>query len=556
MSLQPQTIPEIPEQTARIARAAFRKGNLVMQMRDAFGTFFHDEQFQELFPKRGQPAEAPWRLALVTIFQFLEDQSDRQAADAVRSRLDWKYALSLELEDPGFDFSVLSQFRQRLIEGKAEEKLLNVLLSAFKERGFLKAGGRQRTDSTHILAAVRTLNRLEKVGQTMAAALESLAIVAPHWLVSVTPVEWFARYGRRVENFRLPRSEKDREAWAVQVGQDGFFLLAVIDTATAQEVFFLKDVPAIATLRQVLAEQYDTSSPGPPRFKGSKELPAAAEQLASPYDTDARFATKREISWVGYKVHLTETCDSDTPHLVVHVETTAATVPDENMLEVLHPKLAEKGMLPGEHLVDMGYTDAGILAGSLKDYGVDVVGPVAKNPSWQSREGGFDKDQFQVDWETQTVTCPAGKQAIRWYDYREGRIKVDTNKHGWIHIQFSRKDCTACEHRSDCTRAKSEFRQLMLPSREEYEALRAARLRQGTESFAQTYRLRAGVEATHGQANRRCGLRQCRYLGTAKTHLQHIATAAAVNLVCVWDWLSERSPAPTRITRFAKLAPA
>lgn len=549
MSLQPRPIPEIPEQTARVARAAFKKGNLFIQMRDALGTFFQDDQFAELFPTRGQPAEAPWRLALVTLFQFLENLTDRQAADAVRSRLDWKYALSLELEDPGFDFSVLCQFRQRLLEGQAQEKLLQVLLDAFTQRGLLKAGGRQRTDSTHVLAAVRTLNRLEKVGQTMVAALESLAVVAPDWLRQITPAEWFVCYGRRVENLRLPRPEKEREAWAVKVGQDGFFLLAAVDAA--EELPFLKEVPALKVLRRVWAEQYEVNAGGPPRWKTSKELPSASGQLVSPYDTEARFATKREIRWVGYKVHLTETCDSDAPHLITHVETTPASSPDENMLETIHPKLSEKQLLPKEHLVDMGYTDAAILADSLSQFGVDVLGPVSKDPSWQAHQGaGFDKSRFLVDWERKVVTCPAGKESVSWYENR------DRAKYGLYQVRFAKADCFSCRHHAQCSRAKKEPRQMVLPSRAEYEALRHARERQETEAFQWVYRLRAGVEATHGQAVQRCGLRQCRYLGQAKTHLQHVATAAAVNLVRVWEWLCEREPAKTRVSRFSRLAPA
>jgi transposase len=552
MSLQNQPQPDIPEATARVARAAFKKGNLYLTIRDSLGTIFTDDQFKQLFSNRGQPAEAPWRLALVSIFQFLENLTDRQAADAVRSRLDWKYALALELEDVGFDFSVLSQFRQRLLDGQSQDLLLDSLLEIFKQQGWLKAGGKQRTDSTHVLAAVRTLNRLEKVGQTMVAALESLAIVSPDWLVSITPPDWFDRYGKRVENFRLPRTDKDREAWATQVGYDGFYLLACIQTATSQAA--LSEIPAVVILRKVWAEQFEQNSEGPPRFKTSKELPTASEQLVSPYDEDARFAQKYTTGWVGYKVHFTETCDADAPRLLIDVETTTATVPDENMVATIHPKLKTKGLLPREHLVDMGYTDTGIIVESLKNFGVTVVGPLARNPSWQAREDGFDKDQFIVDWESETVTCPAGKQSNRWYDYRDGRIKVDKNRHGMIHVQFSRRDCTPCEFRSRCTRARSESRQLMLASREEYEALRAARQRQTTEAFLSAYRLRAGIECAHSQANHLCGLRQCRYIGESKTHLQHLATAAAVNLVRIGRWLCGEEIGKTRVSRFARLA--
>ena len=182
MSLQPQEIPPIPEETRRVAQAAFPRGNVYMRLRDELGTIYEDHLFAALFPARGQPAESPWRLALTTVMQFTEGLSDRQAADAVRSRIDWKYALSLELTDAGFDHTVLSEFRTWLVAGQAEQLLLETLLVRVRERGLLKTRGRQRTDSTHVLAAIRVLNRLELVGETLRHALNSLAIIAPDWL--------------------------------------------------------------------------------------------------------------------------------------------------------------------------------------------------------------------------------------------------------------------------------------------------------------------------------------------------------------------------------------
>ena len=168
MSLKPAGIEPVPEETARVARIAFPTGALAIDVRDTLGTIYQDDLFVDLFPTRGQPAEAPWRLALVTILQFAEGLSDRQAAQAVRRCIDWKYALSLDLTDPGFHYSVLSEFRTRLLTGQAEQRLLTVLLDLLKQHGWLKARGRQRTDSTHVLAAVRVLNRLELVGRPCA----------------------------------------------------------------------------------------------------------------------------------------------------------------------------------------------------------------------------------------------------------------------------------------------------------------------------------------------------------------------------------------------------
>src|SRR5215207_5676115 len=139
MSLRPESLAPIPDETARVARAAFPDGNTYLRLRDELGPLFADGDFAALYPTRGRPAEAPWRLALVTVFQFVENLSDRQAAVAVRARIDWKYALGLDLTDPGFDATVLTEFRARLVAGSAEGKLLDALLVRCRERGWLKA---------------------------------------------------------------------------------------------------------------------------------------------------------------------------------------------------------------------------------------------------------------------------------------------------------------------------------------------------------------------------------------------------------------------------------
>ncbi|MCI0564725.1 MAG: transposase, partial [Nitrososphaera sp.] len=225
MSLKAQAIPAIPEMTAKVAKRAFRKGNVYMQMRDLLGTLFTDDQFVDLYPADGQPAYAPWRLALVSVMQFAENLTDRQAADAVRSRIDWKYALSLELTDEGFDFSVLSEFRQRLLEHEAGERLLDTMLEQFRQAGLLEGGGQQRSDSTYVLASVRDLNRLELAGRTLQAALDDMAEVAPNWLQGWVASEWYSRYGQPISDFRLPQKPTEREALAVTIGWDGLHLL-------------------------------------------------------------------------------------------------------------------------------------------------------------------------------------------------------------------------------------------------------------------------------------------------------------------------------------------
>jgi transposase len=314
----------IPAETARVAHAAFPKGTLCLQIRDTLGPLYADAQFAALFSPTGQPAEAPARLALVLILQCAENLSDRQAADAVRGRIDWKYALGLELTDPGFDASVLSEFRTRLVHGGAEAFLLEPLLRQLEAHDLLKARGTQRTDSTHILAAIRTLNRLELVGEAMRYALNRLAVAAPAWLQAHLHPTWGERYGHRVENYRLPKAETERQQLAAAIGADGFTLLRAAYAPEAPPA--VREAPAVEVLRQIWVQQY-YGPDDPPRWRQEPDVPPAAQLIHSPYDLDARYSLQHGSAWVGYKAHATETCDDDTPHVITHVETTPATRP-------------------------------------------------------------------------------------------------------------------------------------------------------------------------------------------------------------------------------------
>jgi transposase len=547
MSLHPEPISPVPEETARIAHAAFPKGNVYMQLRDALGTIYDDASFASLFASRGRPAEAPWRLALVTVMQFAEGLSDRQAAEAVRARIDWKYALGLDLTDPGFDFSVLSEFRARLVAGAGEDLLLDALLAVCNERGYLKARGRQRTDSTSVLGAVRLLNRLEQVTETLRAALNAVAAVAPEWLRAHALPDWYDRYGRRVEEYRLPKGKEARQTYGAQVGADGMRVLTDIAAPTAPAT--LRQLPAVEILRRTWIQQYVVIE-GQVRLREPKEMPSASEQLESPYDPDVRYASKRERHWVGYKVHLTETCDDELPHLLTQIETTIAPATDLDALAVIQADLDRVALLPAEQLVDAGYVRGRNLVTSQETYQIDVVGPIYEDRQWQARAGqGFDVAHFSVDWEAQVVTCPRGRQSVRWCETHTARERT------MIHVDFNPADCTPCPVRACCTRAKTLPRSLTLQPHAEHAAIQTARMRQETAAFLDTYRQRAGIEGTISQGVRSLGLRQARYRGLAKTHLQHTATAAALNLGRLANWFNDVPRARTRCSHLAALAP-
>ena len=544
MSMHPQLFYVIPTETERVARAAFPKASPIMRIRDELGMLCIDQDFAALFSAVGQPAYSPSRLLLITIFQFLEGLTDRQAADAVRRCIDWKYALALDLTDPGFDFSVLSEFRDRLLAADAQLAPLNHLLSVCREKGLVKARGKQRTDATHVLAAIRTLNRLECLGETLAHTLQQLLRDAPVWAKASIPAEWWERYAARFDAFRLPSTLPKQAALAEQIGRDGRQLLQWVQASTTPPA--VQAHPAVALLRQVWIQQFYADADAQAlRLRTVADLPPAARLIGSPYDVDARLSTKRDTTWNGYKVHLTESCDADGPNLITDVQTTPATTPDGQLTAAIQAALEERQLQPCEQYVDCAYTDAATIIASQAAHAIDLVGPVQRDGSWQAQaEQGFAGACFAIDWEAEQAVCPQGQTSRVW------SASTDTAGQAVIHVQFGRATCGACVVRSACTKAKSGPRTLKLRPQPQYAALQRARAYQETDEFKQRYRVRAGIEGTIAQGVQAFELRNARYCGMAKTRLQHIFTVLAINLTRLVAWWDARPKAQTRRSRF------
>lgn len=549
MSLEPRADDGVPEVTARVVRAAFPKGTLAIRIREALGPLFADEDFAAAFPRRGRPAASPGALALVSVLQFAEGLSDRQAADQVRARMDWKFLLGLELDDPGFDFTILGDFRSRLIRHEMEEKVLEAVLERLSAAGLLRSGGRQRTDSTHVLAAVRTLNRMEFVGETLRAALEALAAAAPGWLAPLIDAGWADRYGARIDSYRFPKGEDARVRWLGQVGRDGFMLLDAVSAPGAPE--WLRQVPAVQALRRAWDQQYHRDGEEA-RWREGKDLPPGGERLASPYDLDARYGVKRGSGWTGYKVHLTEACEPDLPHLITNVETTDATVDDVEMIAAIHEQLAGRRLTPGEHAVDAGYVSAGHILAARDDHGITLLGPVGADTTQAPRDGQeplLAQAAFRVDWDARQVTCPQGAVSISWSDQRKpSGIPV-------ARVHFALADCDPCPLRSRCTKAAHGRwgRSLTLLSREQHELLARQRAEQQTPEWKARYNIRAGVEGTISQAVRVTRLRRTPYHGQDKTHLASVLSATAINLIRADAWLNGTPLGTTRVSHLARL---
>jgi transposase len=554
MSMQPQPWPEVPAGTAKIARRAFRKGSLAMRARDELGAWCSDEGFHGLYGTRGAPGISPAQLAMVTVLQFTENLTDRQAADAVRGRLDWKYCLGLALDDEGFDFSVLSEFRSRLVAGAMEAALLDALLARLGALGLVGAGMPQRTDSTHVLGRIRDLNRLELAGESVRAALEALAAAAPGWLAQVIDASWQEVYGQRIDDFRLPGSTAKRADLAVRYGRDGYHLLRAVHGPGAPG--WLRDLPSVQALRRIWIQQFclDADAGGEKViWRGDEQgLPPARSRLVSPYDTDARHAQKRGRGWTGYKVHLSETCHEPdaagrrpAPNLITSTQTTPAPVTDVEMTEPVHDALARRGLRPGEHAADSGYASAELLL-AARARGITLLTPLLPDPSPQARSGGYTADMFTIDWEAKQVTCPEGQISSSWTPARSKGTSI-------ILARFAKATCQPCPARARCTTAVRSGRQLGFRHRQIHEALTAARAEQASDAWQRKYQIRAGVEGTIAQATHVTGIRRARYLGLGRTRLEHNTAAAAINLIRLDAWWAGKPLDRTRTTHLQRL---
>jgi transposase len=521
MSMKPHGLEPIPEETRRLVHRLSPEGTLVTQLRDALGPIYSDEQFAHLFPKRGRPAEAPWRLALVTVLQAIEGLTDRQAAASMRTRVDWLYALAWPLDDPGFDYSILTDFRQRLLAAQAQDLMLEPILQLCRERGWLKAQGKQRTDATAVLARVRARSLLESVGEGMRAALNALAEQDPDWLSAHLNPEWFERYVHRFELARFPKAETQRQLLRQQVGQDVAQVLSSLDQPQTPQA--VREVAEVALLRQLFAQHYEQQG----AQVHWRDGPAVSneQRLVSPYDPAARSSRKRDTVWLGYKVHLTETCDQDPgcPHLITQVETTVATLQDTEVLAPIQEHLRAKALAPAEHYVDQGYPSGAELVRQAR-LGTQIIGPVGQQTSWQAREhSGYAVSDFALDWHGRVATCPQGHQSVGWTQPQDRRQQET------VVIRCATATCRSCPVRAHCTRGQGG-RTLTLTPPEVHAALLERRALQRTPAFVQQYALRAGVEGTISQAVRTTRLRRTPYRGLRKTHLHHVAIAAGLNL--------------------------
>jgi len=524
MSLKPQPSRPMPAELARLGAILLPSDSPYRLIGDHLYAQYDNAAFADLYHAEGKPALPPVDLLFVLALQALEDLGDRAAADAVRLRLDWKYALHLPLDYAGFNFSVLSDFRVRLLAHDAAARLFDTLLGQLRELGLLKRRGRQRTDSLAVLARIHLLTRVELVVETLRLAIRALLHADPAWAKSTMSPTWEELYGQRMVAERL--SEAERQRLSSETGRDGQWLLDRLADPTTPAA--LTSLPEVAVLRTVWAQQYEIREEQVV-FRDLHGYDGTL-QIQSPHDAEARWSKKGSASWVGYKLQITETDDENLPHLITDIAITSSVEGDTTALAAIAERQAARAVLPGERYVDQAYISGGTLQASATRR-EDLIGPApSSDPSPQAcMVDGLTQAAFQIDLEARLATCPAGATA-------SGRVATD----GTIRFVFDAAGCSGCALRKRCCTGKGGRRLTTSPG---HAALAQARARQETEAFKTAYRAhRGGVEGGLSALVRGHGMRVCRYIGRAKNELRALFVGAAANLRRSARWLAGKRP--------------
>lgn len=469
--------------------------------------FMPEDELSSMYSPLGRQAINPLLLSLVTIFQYLENIPDRTAALWVQTRLDWKYALHLELEDSGFHYSDLCHFRERLLAHGKESLIFDQLLQKIEALGFLKKRSLQRTDSTHVLATVRQLSRLENLSEGLRVALKAIETADAAFYKAKLPPLFTEHWSKPLSDYQMTDSER-KEAFK-RVGQDIFWLLGFLKTN--RESFL--SLPELSVLQTLFSQHFTVEAQ---EVSLKEKATVGKEKIQTPHDPQARYSKKRSTSWTGYKVHITETAnEKGFINFVTSVTTTNAAMPDHEALPQIQAALEARGLSPQQQFVDKGYTTGDTLSDSHSK-GIELMGEVSE----LENKGLFTADEFQIDFETKTATCPAGCTSESWKEFETGKHQ------GQIEIRFP-KECQGCPSKEECTLSKSG-RKLRL--HRHYQFLQARREEGKTDSFKQAMKRRPPVEGTLSEMVRAHGLRQSRYRGFLKTHLQNLMKGAALNL--------------------------
>jgi len=515
MSLQSNFPSDIPEDTRVVGDVILSSDDVCHYLAHHIGEILSEEDFRAFYSSTGRSGIHPFILSIVTVLQYLEKLPDRKASQQVVKRIDWKYALHQTLIWMGFHYSDLCNFRKRLLAHDAESLIFDKLVSHLVDRGWLKSGGKQRTDATHIVGEVKRLSLLELKWESLRMALVDLMSEDAKWVLSNLEEAFTESYASSRNTYRM--SEADLKQVEKQVEGDMLRLLNQIDQAGQADWLKLTHVQL---LYRVGREQLDCVDPSefPDWQDSALSLDLPDGLIASPHDPDARFSQKRSTQWVGYKTHITETVEGEHGNFVTDMHVTPANVNDDQSLDDIEDKLEQRNVSPDDLHVDQGYM-SGKTIDTSAERGIDLRGRVQASAS--SKPEGFRLCDFDIDVDQQQAICPAGNTSVRWSHVKGTK--------GVAFRAFFGKQCQACPFfREDACTTQPSGRRLDISLH--HNTLQRRRQEQQTDAFKQDMKKRAAIEGTISEAVRAHGLRQNRYRGLEKTQFQAYMTGAAMNL--------------------------
>jgi len=464
----------------------------------------------------GRPAAEPVVLAGVCLLQFLERVPDRAAMELLTMHLGWKRALQRDLDAGAYDPSLLTYFRERLLDHEQGRLVFDTILAGLGDAGLVAKRARQRLDSTHVLGVVRQMSSLECVRETLRLALETVAraVVEAH-----RPAAWPVWWERYVES-QLDYRAEEQTLWEKldQAGADAWALLEwVLELPVA-----VQTQPPVTLLAQVFEDYFERVDK---QWQGRRHHVTGA--IRNPHDPQAQWRTKgAKKNWVGYQVQVAETAAEQpvavgepTRQFVTAVETQLATASDEAGLEqVLAVQQATGRDRPSELYVDGAYVSATKIAEARAE-GWELLGPA--QPS-ATTGPGYRAEEFTVNVAARVATCPAGQASTQCSRLTEAASGKVSYRFEWSW------QCRDCARRDQCVGRNQAHRSLVVG--EHHDVLQARRCEMKTEAFTGLMNRRAAIEGTISELVRGHGLRQARYRGLKKVALQNWLTGAACNV--------------------------
>ena len=498
---------DIPEEIRSWGEKHLESDNPYRAVGEQLFSFIPRSELSSMYSDTGRPSINPIVLSLVPIFQFLEDIPDRVAAAYVKTRLDWKYALHLPLHDSGFHYSDLCNFRKRLANHDKESLIFEQLLEKIKALGYFKKHKHQRTDSTHVLAKVRDLSRLENLSEGLRVSLKAIQKADMTFYETKIPVLYTEHWSKPLSDYQM--TDEERKQALQRVGQDIHWLLSFLKT---NKESFLR-LPELEVLQTLFSQHFTIQSQ---KVSVKREATVGKDKIQTPHDPEARYSKKRGKSWTGGKVHITETAnEKGQVNFITDVTTTNACEQDNETLPQIQGNLEERELKPEQQFVDKGYTTGDNLAES-QQAGIQLMGEASE----LDNNGLYTADEFIIDYDSQTAACPAGNTSCSWRQFENGERK------GGIRISFGQQ-CQDCPLKAKCTDNKHGR---ILTLHRHYQLLKQRREESKTVAFRKSMKRRPPVEGTISEMVRAHGLRRSRYRGLAKNHLQNLMIGTAVNL--------------------------